>query len=313
MAAPRSRFDRLFREAGKKYGISWRLLKAQATAESNLDPTAVSSAGAQGLSQFMPATWEEFGEGDPFDPADAIDAQGKYMATLLERFGGDEEKALAAYNAGPTRVARGGTLPKETRDYVAKIANMVPLGGGEVIQTMPDRGTAQAGTEIAQTMPDRSGEFEGDPRDLMQPLPARPGDTGELQQLPQRPGMDLGQLLALFTGGQGGGSPMGGGLGGANPLASLGASGQTPPSPQLQPSQPAPRASGPAGGSRLPVPPDFPGGEKGLADIERMVGVATIMSMLSEQQGNVANAMTAAQMPATDPMSFVRELQGLMR
>ncbi len=99
------------------------LLAAQLEAESGFDASARSSAGAQGIAQFMPGTWS----GDwnpqrllsPFDAAPAIAAQARLMHLLLERSEGDIATALAAYNAGPA-VARAD-WPRETRAYVARI------------------------------------------------------------------------------------------------------------------------------------------------------------------------------------------------
>lgn len=129
------RYDDLFRAAAAATGLEWLLLKAQAIAESNLDPKAVSPVGAQGIAQFMPATWQEWGTvggliGDPFDPADAIPAQARYLKWLLGQTRGDAAAALAAYNWGIGRLRRhireyGGInrerLPAETRAYIARI------------------------------------------------------------------------------------------------------------------------------------------------------------------------------------------------
>ena len=92
--------------------------------ESSFRPHVTSSAGAQGIAQFMPGTAEEQGLDDPFDPEFAIPASAKYLKSLKNRFG-NLGLAAAAYNAGPTRLARwiesGGYLPMETVDYVAFI------------------------------------------------------------------------------------------------------------------------------------------------------------------------------------------------
>lgn len=92
--------------------------------ESSFRPGAVSSAGAQGVAQFMPGTAAERGLSDPFDPEAAIPASAALLADLRARFG-NLGLAAAAYNSGPRRVedwlsARGG-LPLETRDYVLAI------------------------------------------------------------------------------------------------------------------------------------------------------------------------------------------------
>lgn len=89
--------------------------------ESSFRPGVTSSAGAQGIAQFMPGTAAERGLVDPFDPETAIPASAAYLASLKLRFG-NLGLAAAAYNAGPTRLARwienGGWLPIETEDYV---------------------------------------------------------------------------------------------------------------------------------------------------------------------------------------------------
>ncbi|HEV7286958.1 MAG TPA: lytic transglycosylase domain-containing protein [Kaistia sp.] len=89
--------------------------------ESSFRSHVTSSAGAQGIAQFMPGTAEEQGLDDPFDPEFAIPASAKYLKSLRDRFG-NLGLAAAAYNAGPTRLARwierGGYLPGETEDYV---------------------------------------------------------------------------------------------------------------------------------------------------------------------------------------------------
>ncbi|WP_029074377.1 lytic transglycosylase domain-containing protein [Kaistia adipata] len=89
--------------------------------ESSFRPHVTSPAGAQGIAQFMPGTADEQGLDDPFDPELAIPASAKYLKSLRNRFG-NFGLAAAAYNAGPTRLAKwldsGGYLPLETEDYV---------------------------------------------------------------------------------------------------------------------------------------------------------------------------------------------------
>jgi Transglycosylase SLT domain/SPOR domain len=92
--------------------------------ESSFRPTAVSPAGAQGVAQFMPGTASERGLADPFDPASAIPASARFLNELNLRFG-NLGLAAAAYNAGPTALARWlagkGSLPFETQDYVLAV------------------------------------------------------------------------------------------------------------------------------------------------------------------------------------------------
>jgi hypothetical protein len=114
-------FKNLILKAEKQYNLPSGLLYSQMMAESNGNPKAVSSVGAQGLMQFMPATAKQYGV-DPFNPASAIDGAGRYMKELIKSTG-DITKAIAAYNWGIGNVKRKGIekAPKETRDYVEKV------------------------------------------------------------------------------------------------------------------------------------------------------------------------------------------------
>lgn len=124
----------LITQAAQKYGVSASLIKAVIETESSFNPQAVSSAGAKGLMQLMDGTAQGLGVTDPFDPAQNIDAGTRYLAAQIMRFGGDENTALAAYNAGPGRLAKLGIsgdsqlmeklelLPGETQRYIVKIA-----------------------------------------------------------------------------------------------------------------------------------------------------------------------------------------------
>ncbi len=95
-----NRYDSLIQFYAEENNIDWRLLKAQIKAESNFDSTAVSSCGAKGLAQFMPATWKEWGVGSEFDSESSIMAQSRYMLYLLKRYNYNKVYALAAYNWG---------------------------------------------------------------------------------------------------------------------------------------------------------------------------------------------------------------------
>ena len=130
-------YDEFFKRFGELYGVPWELLKAQAVAESILNPLAVSPHGAQGLAQFLPATFAEWADrlglkdASPFDPQDAIHAQAAYMTHLHERFG-DWQKALGAYNWGMGHLFKiehaedwQDRLPRETQQYIARIMEMV--------------------------------------------------------------------------------------------------------------------------------------------------------------------------------------------
>lgn len=113
--------------AAKRTGISPALLAALVEAESSGNPNAKSSAGAEGLTQLMPATAAGLGVRNPFDPMQNLMGGAKYLKGQLQRFGGSEKLALAAYNAGPNAVARAGNkVPKipETQAYVTKVLQL---------------------------------------------------------------------------------------------------------------------------------------------------------------------------------------------
>ena len=109
--------------AAKKHGVDPALLVGLVKQESNFNPNAGSPAGAQGLTQLMPATAASLGVTNVHDPAQALDGGAKYLRQQLDRFGGDVARALAAYNAGPGAVERFGGVPPyaETQDYVRKV------------------------------------------------------------------------------------------------------------------------------------------------------------------------------------------------
>ena len=111
----------LFTRAGARYGVDASLLAAVASQESSFNASAVSSAGAQGLMQFMPATAKGLGV-DALDPTSAIDGAARYLGSLTKQFG-STELALAAYNAGPGTVSRHGGIPpcSETQNYVRAV------------------------------------------------------------------------------------------------------------------------------------------------------------------------------------------------
>jgi hypothetical protein len=113
----------LFTQAGNRHGVSPALLAAVAKTESGFNSSAVSSSGAIGLMQFMPATAKGLGV-DATDPASSIDGAARYLSSLTKQFG-STPLALAAYNAGPGTVQRYGGIPPygETKSYVQKVTN----------------------------------------------------------------------------------------------------------------------------------------------------------------------------------------------
>jgi len=111
--------------AARIYSVDPLLIKAVIKAESNFDCRAVSSKGAKGLMQLMPETAADLNVCDPFDPLANILGGTSYLRQMLERFDGDLKLALAAYNAGPTRVEATRQVPRipETEQYVTKVIN----------------------------------------------------------------------------------------------------------------------------------------------------------------------------------------------
>ena len=128
-----ARYQEPIATAAQRWNVSAGLLAAQLYAESNFNPAAQSSAGAQGIAQFIPGTARAYGLSDPFDAELAIDAQAHLMRDLLRQFA-SVPLALAAYNAGPGAVSACGCIPPypETRAYVAKILGVLS-GGGELV------------------------------------------------------------------------------------------------------------------------------------------------------------------------------------
>jgi soluble lytic murein transglycosylase-like protein len=115
--------DRLVKAASDRHQVDADLIASVIRAESNFNPQARSPKGAQGLMQLMPATASRLGVSDAFHPENNIDGGTRYLRELLLRYNDDVVKALAAYNAGPERVARYGGVPpyRETHAYVARV------------------------------------------------------------------------------------------------------------------------------------------------------------------------------------------------
>ena len=111
--------------ASDKHKVDADFIRSVIRAESNFNLRAVSPKGAQGLMQLMPQTALQLGVRDAFEPAANIEAGTRYLRELLLQYHGDAAKALAAYNAGPHRVAQYHGVPpyRETRDYIRRVIN----------------------------------------------------------------------------------------------------------------------------------------------------------------------------------------------
>lgn len=111
-------------EVAARHGVDPALIAAVIRVESGFRPDAVSARGAQGLMQVMPDTAALLGFSDSADPHTNLEIGTRYLAILLDQFGGDAELALAAYNAGPGAVRRWGTVPpfRETRAFVRRVS-----------------------------------------------------------------------------------------------------------------------------------------------------------------------------------------------
>jgi soluble lytic murein transglycosylase-like protein len=120
---PEQRFHPIILKAANRFQVDPALVKAIIMAESGYDPRAISKLGAKGLMQLMPATAEEFGVEDIFNPKHNINAGVGYFKKLLNRFDGDIKLALAAYNAGTSKVRQYQGVPpfKATRYYIKKV------------------------------------------------------------------------------------------------------------------------------------------------------------------------------------------------
>ncbi|MCK9859861.1 lytic transglycosylase domain-containing protein [Paenibacillus sp. ATY16] len=126
-------YDALITEAAAKYGIDPELIRGVIRTESGFNSDAVSSVGAKGLMQLMDSTARGLGVTDSLDPQQNIDGGSKYLSYLLGKYNGNEQVALAAYNAGPGRIDRLGIstdsellanldkLPEETQRYIGKV------------------------------------------------------------------------------------------------------------------------------------------------------------------------------------------------
>jgi len=125
-AYDRSDLRKLVIDVSEEHGVDPKLVDAVVRVESDYDPRAVSRRGALGLMQLMPDTAERLDVDDPFDPEDNIRGGVREISRLVDRYAGNLQLALAAYNAGEGAVARYRGIPpyKETRSYVSRILSL---------------------------------------------------------------------------------------------------------------------------------------------------------------------------------------------
>ena len=134
-------------EAAARHGLDPKLLHALVVVESAYRPNAVSPVGAGGLTQLMPGTASDLGVSDRFDPVQNLFGGADYLARQVLRFG-DLRLALAAYNAGPGRVAKLGRIPdiRETQAYVASVVDCyLALSAGRGVRSARECRLAEAG------------------------------------------------------------------------------------------------------------------------------------------------------------------------
>ena len=123
MSIDRDGSEKLVKEAAERHRVDPALVRAVIATESNWNAGAVSRKGAVGLMQLIPTTAQRFGVDDLYSPSQNVDAGVRYLKTLLERYNGNLDLALAAYNAGEGAVDRAHGVPsyRETRNYVQKV------------------------------------------------------------------------------------------------------------------------------------------------------------------------------------------------
>lgn len=123
MSLDRDGAEALVKEAAERHRMDPALIRAVIETESHWNAGAVSRKGAVGLMQLVPSTAQRFGVKDMFSPKQNVDAGVRYLKALLERYNGNLDLALAAYNAGEGAVDRARGIPafRETRNYVQRV------------------------------------------------------------------------------------------------------------------------------------------------------------------------------------------------
>lgn len=137
-------FGSLIYTEAKKNNLPPELVAAVVHTESKFHPTARSGAGAQGLMQLVPKTGRWLGASNLMDPTQNVQAGAKYLRYLTDRFNGNTQKAIAAYNAGEGNVRRFGGVPpfKETRNYVSRVKSYQAELGERIDNHVAEQGEA---------------------------------------------------------------------------------------------------------------------------------------------------------------------------
>jgi soluble lytic murein transglycosylase-like protein len=148
----------LVREISSERGLDPQLVDALVRVESGYNPRAVSRKGAQGLMQLMPATADRLDVDDPFDPEQNVRGGVRELDRLIDRYSGNLQLALAAYNAGEGAVEKYRGIPpyRETRNYVARIMSLYTgkpyrVSGGRLISPVKMTRDTQGRTVITNT------------------------------------------------------------------------------------------------------------------------------------------------------------------
>lgn len=160
-SAKSAKYEASISEHSLRMGVSADLVRAVIQVESAFNPTAVSTKGAMGLMQLMPATALELGVTNPFEPDQNIRGGVAYLKRLLVRYDHKVELALAAYNAGMGNVEKYGDVPpfKETQSYVKRITGAAPAAPSHAIYKWMELVNGKPVTRYSNKPP-ASGAYE---------------------------------------------------------------------------------------------------------------------------------------------------------
>ena len=168
---PVAPYREIVKAAAARYGIEEELINSVIAAESNFDPNAVSKKNARGLMQLLPETAARFGVHNILDPRENIEAGTHYLSDLLKQYNNDLALALAAYNAGPEKVAQFGRVPPypETVSYVRRVKKSYEKNKSG--QTAPAAAPGSSKEKAASLAPQAAQSAEK-PASVTEPPPA---------------------------------------------------------------------------------------------------------------------------------------------